>query len=58
MPEPDLAFPESLCHRCRHCRLVAGKRSQFLLCAALPQKYLPQPVRACAAFEPKAEPPP
>jgi hypothetical protein len=47
-------FPESLCHLCRHCRRIDGARSSFLLCEALPQKYPPQPVRSCPAFEPKA----
>jgi hypothetical protein len=48
----DVAFPESICHRCVHLRLVtSGKGSQFLLCRnpALP-KYPPQPVRSCVGF--------
>lgn len=54
MPEP---FPDSLCHRCAHVRVVtSGKGSVFLMCRApaLP-KYPPQPVRACPVF---AAPPP
>jgi hypothetical protein len=44
-------FPESLCHRCVHLRLVQTERSTFLLCKhpALP-KYPPQPVRTCPGF--------
>jgi hypothetical protein len=45
-----LPFPESLCHTCRHLRLVTSARgSTFLMCQepTLP-KYPPQPVRACA----------
>lgn len=50
MPEAP-PFPDSLCHRCVHHRVVAGGRSRFLLCEepTLP-KYLPQPVRACRGF--------
>ena len=58
MPESEKPFPESLCHRCRHCRIVSGKNSRFLMCEALPQKYLPQPVRACPVFAPRDEAPP
>jgi hypothetical protein len=43
-------WPESLCHRCAALRIVKGRATVFLLCTALPQKYPPQPVRACAAF--------
>jgi hypothetical protein len=45
-------FPESLCHRCAHLRLItSGKGSTFLMCQepSLP-KYPPQPVRQCIAF--------
>ncbi len=44
-------FPESLCHRCVHLRLVQTERSTFLLCKhpELP-KYPPQPVRTCPGF--------
>jgi hypothetical protein len=45
-------FPDALCHRCVHLRLVtSGKGSQFLMCQepTLP-KYPPQPVRACSRF--------
>lgn len=49
-----LPFPGSLCHRCRHARYVGNRRgSVFLMCQALPQKYQPQPVLRCGAFEPK-----
>jgi hypothetical protein len=50
---PPLPFAQSLCHRCRHLRIVRGKNSAFLMCEALPQKYPPQPVRTCPAFEEK-----
>jgi hypothetical protein len=51
-------FPTSLCHRCRHLRLVGSRRgSVFLQCTepSLP-KYLPQPVRACPRFTPAEAP--
>ena len=50
-------FPDALCHRCAHLRLVtSGKGSTFLMCQdpALP-KYPPQPVRACRGFVAKPE---
>jgi hypothetical protein len=49
---PDRPFSDSLCHRCRHHRLVRGRASSFIHCTALPVKYPPQPVRACPAYEP------
>jgi hypothetical protein len=45
-------FPDSLCHRCVHLRLVrSGKGSTFLMCQepSLP-KYTAQPVRVCRGF--------
>ena len=44
-------FPDSLCHRCAHHRIVRSARSAFILCQhpALP-KYPPQPVATCPAF--------
>jgi hypothetical protein len=44
-------FPTSLCHRCRHVRLVEAARSTFLMCTHpdLP-KYGPQPVVSCRGF--------
>ncbi len=52
-PEP-LPFPDSLCHRCAAPpKYVRSKTSTFILCPLLPQKYPPQPVRACALFRPK-----
>jgi len=53
-PPAPPPFPASLCHRCAALRLVPGKHSLFLQCTALPVKYPPQPVRACAAFAAKA----
>lgn len=50
-------FPDSLCHRCAHVRLVhSGRGSTFLMCRnpALP-KYTAQPVRACRGFTPAAD---
>ena len=50
-----LPFPESLCHRCSHLRIVeSAKGSTFLMCQepSLP-KYGPQPVRACPRFTAK-----
>ncbi len=49
----ELPFPTSLCHRCRYLKLVEGKQSTFLMCAALPNKYPPQPVVRCQAFAEK-----
>jgi hypothetical protein len=49
-------FPDSLCHRCVHLRLVeSAKKSVFLMCRepSLP-KYAPQPVRQCRGFTPNA----
>ncbi len=49
----DVAFPESLCHRCQHLRVVrSGRGSMFLMCQepTLP-KYPRQPVAACGRFE-------
>jgi len=48
----ELPFPDSLCHRCSHLRVVrSGRGSTFLMCQepSLP-KYGPQPVRACRGF--------
>ena len=48
-------FPESLCHRCVHLRVIeSGKGSVFLMCQepSLP-KYGPQPVQICRGFTPK-----
>ena len=45
-------FPSSLCHQCVHHHRVEAARSAFLMCRKLPIKYPPQPVQACAAFEP------
>ncbi len=52
-----LPFPESLCHRCAHVRIVeSGKGSVFLMCQepSLP-KYGPQPVRSCRGFSPSSD---
>jgi hypothetical protein len=48
----EVPFPDSLCHRCAHLRVVrSGRGSTFLMCQepSLP-KYGPQPVRACRGF--------
>ena len=53
----DLPFPESLCHRCAAPpRYVRTGTSVFILCPLLPEKYPPQPVRACTCFRPKPQP--
>jgi hypothetical protein len=44
-------FPNSICHRCANCRIVATKTSKFLMCTALAVKYPRQPVSDCRAFE-------
>jgi hypothetical protein len=49
-------FPDSLCHRCRHLRVIRSARgSSFLMCQepSLP-KYTAQPVRGCPRFAPAA----
>ena len=52
----DLPYPDSLCHRCAAPpRYVSTNTSVFILCPLLPQKYPPQPVRACALFRPRQE---
>jgi hypothetical protein len=54
MTDRALPFPESLCHRCVHLRVVdSAKGSTFLMCQepSLP-KYGPQPVRTCLRFTP------
>jgi hypothetical protein len=49
----------SLCDTCSHAReIVSGTGSRFLLCRKSQEdrhypKYPPQPVRACAGFQPK-----
>jgi hypothetical protein len=48
-------FPESLCHGCAAGRLVHGRRSMFVMCTALPDKYPPQPVLQCGGFRPQLE---
>jgi hypothetical protein len=54
-PGGELPFPTSLCHRCaappRYIRSVRG--SVFIMCPLVPNKYPPQPVRACALFRPR-----
>jgi hypothetical protein len=46
-------FAASVCHTCRHLRLIESARgSVFLMCTALPRKYPPQPVLRCAAHAP------
>jgi hypothetical protein len=48
------AFPDSLCQRCVHLRVIrSGRGSAFLMCQepSLP-KYTAQPVRACRGFSP------
>jgi hypothetical protein len=49
-------FADSLCHRCAALKLVKGAHSTFLMCTALPNKYPPQPVRTCPAFNAVAGP--
>ncbi|RKG85017.1 hypothetical protein D7W82_20705 [Corallococcus sp. CA049B] len=53
-PPPDpLPFPDSLCHRCAAPpRYVQTRTTTFIMCPLLPQKYAPQPVRACSLFRP------
>jgi hypothetical protein len=49
----DLAFPDSLCHRCAAPpRYIQTTRSTFLYCPIL-KRYPPQPVAACEEFVPK-----
>lgn len=60
----DLPTPPGLCATCVHRRLVASKRSVFLLCALSETdprfpRYPPLPVVACDGYreERPAEPP-
>lgn len=60
----DLPSPPGLCATCVHRRLVASKRSVFLLCGLAETdprfpRYPPLPVVACEGFrrEPPAESP-
>lgn len=48
-------FPDSLCWRCVHHRVVGGARSTFLKCEGLAVKYPRQPVVMCPAFTPSGE---
>ncbi len=49
-PPEGRPFPGSLCHGCGHVQYTGSARgSVFLMCRALPQKYLPQPVLRCGA---------
>jgi hypothetical protein len=52
-----LPFPDSQCHSCEERRYVRSVRGAFILCLVLPQKYPPQPMRACPRFI-RAEAPP
>jgi hypothetical protein len=57
-PAPDIAdlpTPPGLCATCVHRRLVASKRSTFLLCGLAEvdprfPRYPPLPVVACAGY--------
>ena len=49
----SLLFPDSLCGRCKACRTVTTKTSEFLMCTALPTKYPQQPVSNCPSFVPR-----
>ncbi|MFN3200956.1 MAG: hypothetical protein ACE366_21325 [Bradymonadia bacterium] len=54
MSHDALPFPRSLCHRCKHVKVIrSGKGTVFLMCTTLPRKYLPQPRLRCEAFEAK-----
>jgi hypothetical protein len=53
-PSVERPYPSSLCHRCAAPpRYVKTASSVFILCPILPDKYRPQPVRACASFVPR-----
>src|SRR5207244_4092342 len=57
MADIALPFPTSLCHGCRHLRVVGNNRgSRFLRCGepSLP-RYPLQPVESCAGFTPRPE---
>ena len=51
----ELPFPTSLCHLCaappRY--ITSARGSVFIMCPLLPNKYPPQPVRACHLFKPR-----
>ncbi len=53
----DLPAPPGLCADCVHRRLVASRRSAFLLCGLAEvdprfPRYPPLPVAACAGYRP------
>jgi hypothetical protein len=51
-------FAESLCYACKGLRLIQARRgATYLMCTQLPQRYLPQPVTRCRAFESFSSPP-
>ena len=51
-------FAESLCYACKGLRLIQARRgATYLMCTQLPQRYFPQPVTRCSAFEPSSSPP-
>ena len=54
----ELPFPESLCHRCRHLRIVRSAKGSCFLMGQEPSlpKYTAQPVRACRGFAPPGPP--
>jgi catechol 2,3-dioxygenase-like lactoylglutathione lyase family enzyme len=57
MADIALPFPTSLCHGCRHLRMVGNNRgSRFLRCGepSLP-RYPLQPIESCAGFTPGPE---
>ena len=50
----ELPFISSICHQCRGCVYGGNRRGTvFLRCTLRPERYLPQPMRRCSAFEPK-----
>jgi hypothetical protein len=55
LPPAPLPFPDSLCHRCTAPpRYVRTKKSIFVFCPLLPERYPRQPVLTCPFFRPRS----
>ena len=50
---PHPPYPTSICHRCEAHRYVKARKTLFVMCRALSEKYPPQPVLQCKAFRPE-----
>ena len=56
MPD-EVVFAQSKCRACQFLKVVAGARSEFLMCTqGGPPRYPPQPVKECSFFVAAAPP--